>query len=131
MLRVFAYAIIFVAFPMNLLVFDKGSSGELLSFSDKIILSSFVLVMLNALALIPYLAQRNIALFFKLKDVLIYNVGMVVCMLVLLYLGVSQYMAPAIAGLLSGFGFLKKMLDAWDHINEFFDIKDKRIHEMF
>lgn len=131
MLRVFAYAIIFVAFPMNLLVFDKGSSGELLSFSDKIILSSFVLVIINSFALIPYLAQRNIALFFRLKDVLIYNVGMVVCMLVLLYLGVSQYMAPAIAGLLSGFGFLKKMLDGWDHINEFFDIKDKRIHEMF
>lgn len=131
MLRVFAYAFIFVAFPMNLLIFDKGSSAEMLSFSDKMILSSFVLVMLNAVSLIPYLSQRNIAQFFKLKDVLIYNVGMIVCMLVLLYLGVSQYVAPAIAGLLSSFGFLKKMLDAWNHIDEYFDIKGKRIYEMF
>lgn len=130
MLRVFAYVFIFVAFPMNLLIFDKGST-EMLSFSDKMILSSFVLVMLNALSLIPYLSQRNIAHFFKFKDVLIYNVGMIVCMLVLLYLGVSQYIAPAIAGLLSSFGFFKKMLDAWNHIDEYFDIKGKRIHEMF
>ncbi|MBV6881263.1 hypothetical protein NG800_015185 [Epilithonimonas ginsengisoli] len=131
MLRVFAYAFIFVAFPMNLLIFDKGSSAEMLSFSDKMILSSFILVMLNAGSLIPYLSQRNIAQFFKLKDVLIYNIGMIVCMLVLLYLGVSQYVAPAIAGLLSSFGFLKKMLDAWNHIDEYFDIKGKRIYEMF
>lgn len=131
MLRVFAYAFIFVAFPMNLLIFDKGSSAEMLSFSDKMILSSFVLVMLNAISIIPYLSQRNIAQFFKVKDVLIYNVGMVVFMLVLLYLGVSQYVAPAIAGLLSSFGFIKKMLDGWKHIEDYFDIKGKRIHEMF
>lgn len=131
MLRVFAYVFVFVAFPMNLLIFDKGSSAEMLSLSDKLALSSFILVMLNALSLIPYLSQRNIAQFFKLKDVLIYNVGMVVCMFVLLYLGVNQYIAPAIAGLLSSFGFLKKMLDAWNHIDEYFDIKGKRIHEMF
>jgi len=131
MLRAFAYIFIFVAFPMNLLIFDKGSSAEMLSFSDKMILSSFILVMLNALSLIPYLSQRNIAQFLKLKDVLIYNIGMIVCMLVLLYLGVSQSIAPAIAGLLSSIGFLKKMLDAWNHIDEYFDIKGKRIHEMF
>lgn len=130
MQRIIAYIIIFLALPMNLLVFDKGSYGEMLSLSDKIILSSFILMMFNSISLLPYLSQRNIAPFFKLKDVLIFNVGMISCMALLFYLGISQYVAPAISGILSGFAFVKKMTDAWNHFENYFDIKGKRFHEM-
>ncbi|UQB69670.1 hypothetical protein [Epilithonimonas zeae] len=130
MKRIIAYIIIFLALPMNLLVFDKGSSSEMLSLSDKMILSSFILMMFNSVSLLPYLSQRNIATFFKLKDVLIFNVGMIICMTLLFYLGVSQYVAPAISGILSGFAFVKKMTETWNHIENYFDIKGKRFHEM-
>lgn len=131
MQRIIAYLIIFVAFPMNFVVFDKRSSSELLSFSDKMILPSFMLVMFNSVALLPYLSQRNIAPFFKLKDVLIFNLGIVISMTIMLYLGVSQYLAPAISGILAGFAFFKKMTDAWNHIENYFEIKEKRFNEMF
>lgn len=130
MQRIFAYIFIFSALPLNLLIFDKGFSSEVLSFSDKMILSSFILIMFNSVALFPYLAQRNIAPFFKLKDVLIFNTGMIVSMMILIYLGVSQFVAPAIAGILSGFGFVKKMTEVWKDIENYFGIKGKRFHEM-
>lgn len=130
MQRIVAYIVIFTALPLNLLVLWKGSSGEILSVSNKLILASFIWVMLNSMALFPYLAQRHIAPFLKLKDVLTYNLGMAVMMSILLYFGVSQYIAPLISGMLSGFAFSKKIAHAWHRIENYFDIKGKRFHEM-
>lgn len=128
--RTIAYMFMFVAMPMSLLVFDK-SYAETISFVDKLILASFVGIMINSMALIPYLAQNNIEKFFSGKDVLLFNAGTLVVLTILLALGVNQYMAPAVSALLMGMPFFKKVLDSWKMLEEFFQIKGKTIFEMF
>ena len=129
-IRIIAYAFILVTLPMNLIVFDK-SYDSMLSLTDKLILGMMICVMINSMALIPYLAQRNIANFFKLKDIVIFNMGMLITLVILIYLGVSQYVAPAISTAISGFPFISKITAAWKQIDDFFGIKGKQIYEMF
>jgi len=128
--RIIASAFILMVLPVNLIVFDK-SYAAVISFTDKLILGCLIGVMINSLALLPYLAQRNIGTFFKLGDILIFNIGMLLMLAILIWLGVSQYAAPAIAAAISGLPFIKKIMDSWKLAEDFFGIRDKRIYEMF
>lgn len=129
-LRIIAFTFILMVLPLNLIVFNKSHTAGL-SFSDKLILGCFIGVIINSLALLPYLAQRNIANFFKLKDIVIFNVGMLATLSILIWLGVSQYAAPAIAALVSGLPLINRIMNSWRLAEEFFGIRGKGIYEMF
>lgn len=128
--KIMVYAFMLISLPLNLIVFDKAYAAGL-SMSDKLVLGFFICVMINSMAFIPYLAQTNIEKFFRLKDIVFFNLGMLATLIILIYIGVSQYLAPFIASMISGFPFISKIMASWHHVEEFFDIKGKRMNEMF
>lgn len=128
--RMICLMLILVALPLNLVVFDKSYSAGV-SFADKMVLGFFIGVMINSVALIPYLAQKNIAGFFRLKEILLFNLAMFATLVILSLLGISPYAAPAISAAISALPFAGRIVASWKHVEQFFDIKDKRIYEMF
>lgn len=131
-LKLLLYSILFFLIPYNFIVVGRNSlSSTMISEYDKITYAIFMFVFINMFALIPYLSQKGINTFIKLKDVVIFNVGTFTFFSILLYFKVTPFKSSSISGFFFTLKFAKKIKYAWNQIGIFFDIKGKRINEMF
>lgn len=128
--RILGYVLLFFVAFMSLSFFDS-EKAILMTKLDRIILIGMLIVGLNIFALFPYLAQQGIAHFIRLKDVIIFNTGMILMYAVLMFLNVTQYAVIGMAQGVFALTFIKNIKRSLKEMEAFFEIKDKKFFEMF
>lgn len=126
-IRLLGLFLIFGAFMLSLVVFEEVLTTYITA--SNILATAIMLVILNTLIFLPYVACKGIYDGFKLNIFIKFSLGASAMLVVCMAIGVSQYAAGGIAVLLSSFGFFKAMRLEFNGLEDFFELRGKTFAE--